>query len=298
MRAIRTSLTHMRRTPYQTLAAILTLFITLLMVGIFSITTIGSVIILRFFESKPQLTVFFTDDTTKEQIDIVSQTLQSTGKVTSVHYVSKDEALELYREQNKSDPLLLEMVTAEILPASLEILPLRPEFLPELESLVTKSDGIEEIVYQRDVVDKLLGWTRAVRLILGGLSVVLTINAILIIMTVTTMKIALKREEIDILRLVGASRWYIRSPFIVEGSIYGMVAALLAGGTIVSGILGFRTALLTFFGAIPQIAVLLSEPGSLSTITVIVAFLGTMITTGLVLGAFGSYIAVNRFFKG
>src|SRR4051812_41316072 len=109
MKSLGTTWKHMRRSPYQSLAAILTLFITLLLTGIFSIATISSVVILRYFESKPQLTVFFADRAGKSESDALTQTIMATGKVSSTKFVSKDDALALYKEQNKNDPLLLEM---------------------------------------------------------------------------------------------------------------------------------------------------------------------------------------------
>ena len=82
------------------------------------------------------------------------------------------------------------------------------------------------MVFQKDVVDTLLAWTNAIRIVGGSLAVILAFDSLLIIMTVIGMKIALKREEIEILNLVGASPWYIRMPFVLEGGMYGVAARL------------------------------------------------------------------------
>jgi cell division transport system permease protein len=297
MKSLKTTWKHIRRSPYQTAAAILTLFITLLLAGFFSITSFASMEMLRYFEGKPMITVFFTDRAGKTEADALTAVLQATGKVQTTRFVSKEEALTLYKEQNKNDPLLLEMVTADILPASLEIVPRDPAYLSELEPLIKQNQAVEEISYQRDVVEGLLRWTRGIRLVLGVLVALLAVNGVLVILTITTMKIALRKEEIDILRLVGASRWYIRSPFIWEGGFYGAVGGLLATGVILGVIAWARIPLLTFLGVIPTIKVLLENP--LTPLTLISAFgfgFG-LILFGFLLGSIGSFSAVNRYLK-
>jgi len=133
MQVIHNTWNHMRRNPYQSMAAVLTMFLTMLLTGLFFLATAGSSLVLQYFESKPQITVFFTNKAAAGDADALKKTLEATGKVASVKFVSKDDALAIYREQNKSDPLLLEMVTADILPASLEVSAMDPNFLHELE---------------------------------------------------------------------------------------------------------------------------------------------------------------------
>ncbi|RPJ04866.1 MAG: ABC transporter permease, partial [Spirochaetaceae bacterium] len=228
MQILHSTWNHMRRSPYQTLAAVVTMFVTMLLAGFFFLASAGSSLTLGYFESKPQITVFFTDTATSADAESLKKTLDGTGKVSSMKYVSKDDALVIYKEQNKNDPLLLEMVTADILPASLEVSAKDPTFLHELEPVIKATAGVEEVVFQKDVVDTLLAWTNAVRWVGGILVGLFAINSILIVMTVIGMKIALKREEIEILNLVGASPWYIRLPFIVEGGIYGLAGAFVS----------------------------------------------------------------------
>jgi cell division transport system permease protein len=297
MKTMKTAWRHMRRSPYQSMAAILTMFLTLLVSGVFSVTTAASVAMLQYFEGKPQVTVFFTDKVGKDDVSVLAQKLEATNKVSSTKYVSKEDALALYKEQNKNDPLLLEMVTADILPASLEITPKSPEYLKDIQPLIKETEGVDEVVYQQDIVDALLKWTRGIRIVLGILVAILSVDSLLIIMTITSMKIALKKEEIEILRLVGASRWYIRSPFIFEGGLYGAFGGMLAFIVIAGVIVWQRGLFLTFLGVIPSILALLSDPmGSLFLIAAASFFL-VLAGGGFILGAFGSFISVNRYLK-
>ncbi|OGG35736.1 hypothetical protein A2363_03120, partial [Candidatus Gottesmanbacteria bacterium RIFOXYB1_FULL_47_11] len=286
-----------RRSPYQASVAVLTMFITFLLGGVFLITSVSSVLILEFFEGKPQITVFFTDKAVKADADSLDKTLRATGKVASTAYVSKEDALAIYREQNKNDPLLLEMVTADILPASLEVSATNPLYLKELEPLVRQAQGVEEVVYQKDVVETLLTWTNAIRVVGVIVAGLLIVNSLLIIMTVIGMKIALKREEIEILALVGASRWYIRMPFIIEGGLYGVMGAFVAWIMITGLIIWMQPVILGFLGMIPVISLIL---GSLTGTPFFLAaggFLAGMLLMAFLLGAIGSTIAIGRYLK-
>lgn len=294
---IRTAWTHIRRSPYQAMAAVLTLFLTFLLGGIFALTTGTSLLIIRYFESKPQMTVFFSEKAGKAEADVLERTLRETGKVASVKFVSKEQALEIYKKQNKNDPLLLEMVTADILPASLEVSTTDPRFLHELEPIIKKGEGVEEVVFQKDVVDTLLSWTNAVKLVGGGLAAFLALDSLLVIITIIGMKIAVKREEIDILKLIGASPWYIRFPFVTEGGIYGMIGAFIAWTIIMAFMLWQRSALNSFLGMIPEIHKLLASPVSPDFLLPAVILLAAMTATGFFLGALGSMFALGRYIR-
>ena len=288
---------HVRRSPYQSLAAILTMFLTFLVAGIFTIASVASTLILTYFESKPQVTVFFSDAVEKSGVDELTRALEQSGKVAAVKFVSKEEALAIYREQNKDDPLLLEMVTADILPASLEVSAQDPKYLNELVAIVNEAPNIEEVVYQKDVVDALLSWTTAIRGIGALFAGLLAFDAVLIIMTVINMKIAFRKDEVELLKLVGASRWYIRLPFILEGAFYGMIGAFFAWAIITAVVLWFRPFFLSFLTIVPMIAGMLADPASLAFYGPVAVFCVLMLTTGFLLGGIGSYVALARYLK-
>lgn len=289
--------THIRRSPYHSLAATVTMFLTMLLGGLFFLATVFSSMVLGYFESKPQITVFFTDKATVADADTLRKTLGSTGKVASMKYISKDDALAIYRQQNKSDPLLLEMVTADILPASLEVSATNPNYLRDLDPVIKKAQGVEEVVFQKDVVDALLRWTNAIRWVGGVLVCIFAVNAILIVMTVIGMKIALKKDEIDVLRLVGASPWYIRLPFILEGGVYGVIGSFFSWIIIFAVVLWQRTTILGFLGMIPVVSYSLGTIGSWVFVGVTAGFLIFLSILGFILGSLGSLVALGRYLK-
>lgn len=297
MKALNTAWKHIHRSPYQATAAIITMFLTFLMGGIFFLASVGSVIIIQYFESKPQITVFFKDDASLKDIQALQASLEASGKTSGITYVSKEEALTIYREQNKKDPLLLEMVTADILPASLEVSAADPKYLSELEPIIQKVSVVEEVVYQRDVVDTLLRWTNVIRIagaVLGGL---LAFDSLLVIITIIGMKIALRREEVEVLKLVGASPWYIRFPFVLEGGLYGVIGASLAWISITGVVLYMRVFILNFLGMIPAVRLFFTDVTSSVFILSALGFWAALCGIGFLLGSFGSALAVGRFLK-
>src|SRR4030065_2983968 len=199
-----TTWTHIRRSPYQSLAALSIMILTFFIISVFTLLGAGSQAILNFFETRPQVTAFFEDQVTLGEIDLLKAKLAETSKVKEMKYISKEEALAIYREQNKDDPLLLEMVTANILPASLEVATNDLAHLNEIAQTLRVEPAVEEVVFQEDVVKALQQWTLNIRRVGVALISVFGLVSLLMILVIIGMKITLRREEIDILQLLGA----------------------------------------------------------------------------------------------
>lgn len=288
MSKLNTTWSHIRRSPYQSLAAITIMLFTFFTASIFILIGVGGTKIIDYFESRPQITAFFKDEATQEQVNVVSQSMQDTGKVSSTRFVSKEEALKIYQEQNKDDPLLLELVTADVLPSSLEVSANNPKDLDFLASTLRAQDAVSEVVFQKDIVDTLVSWTSAIRRIGIVLFAILAIISMLIIITVVGMKISVRRDEIEIMRLVGASSWYVRLPFIYEGALYGVVGAIFAW--VLSYILLLWTTpfIESFLFGVPVLPI---SP------LVMLSILGIEVVSAIILGVFASFIAVLRYLK-
>ncbi|TSC54314.1 MAG: hypothetical protein LiPW31_171 [Microgenomates group bacterium LiPW_31] len=285
---LKTTWTHIRRAPYQALAATLIMVLTFFVATIFVLTAAGSQAILNWFETRPQVTAFFEDKVTMEQVDILRAKLAQTGKIKEAKYVSKEEALAIYREQNKNDPLLLEMVTANILPASIEVSTTNISYLGEIAQILRQESGVEEVIFQEDVVRSLHEWTNVLRKVGVGLIATLGGVSLLIILVIIGMKVALRREEIEILQLLGGTNWYIRAPFIFEGIFYGVVGAILAWGISYLLLLYSTPFLVGFLAGIPILPV---------PFLFMLALLGAEILVGALIGTLGSLIAVRRYLK-
>jgi len=226
-------ISSLKRTPYQTSAAFLVLLFTLMLSGILFVSLSFLSGLLQYVETRPQVMVYFQSKAQEGTILKVRDELMSSGKVASVKYVSKQQAFNIYKNSTKDNPLLLAMTSADILPASLEINAQKPEYLPQIADFLKKQPGVDEVQFQKNIVDRLLTLTSIVRKATVILFSYLFVMSIIVLVTTTSFKIALNKEEIELLELLGADRWYIKKPFISESVFLGLAAALLASGILV-----------------------------------------------------------------
>lgn len=288
MKYLKTAWKNMRRSPYQAVAAIFVMMSTFFIFSLFALFFYVTSEAINFFESKPQVTAFFTEEATPEEINSLEKSLGESGIVSDTKFVSKDEALEIYKEQNKDEPLLLDLVTAEILPASLEISTYNVEDLTTVSETLRKASIVEEVVFQKDVIETLTSYTTIARIIFVGLFAFLASVSMIIIITIIGVKISQKRDDIETMRLIGASKWYVRAPLLLEGMLYGLIGSLI--GWLVAAILLF---------ALTPAAVDFTKGLGIFPIPplVLLALLGVQIVLAILLGAFSSFVAVLRYLK-
>lgn len=281
---------RIRRSPYQTMAAILVMTVTMFLACAFFVIAVGSQVVLKYFESRPQLNIFFKSDyvPTQSQIDLMQAKLVGTGLVETVKFVSKEEALNIYKELNKRDPLLLEAVTSGMLPASIEVSAKNPNDLKLLSEVVKDETGIDEIRYEEDVVAELTRWTNSVRIIGGVFVGIQVLIAFVVIFIIIGIRVAGRKDEINVMQLIGAKSSYIASPFVWEGFWYGVTGAVLAWGIVYLVILYSMGFLISFLGNIP----ILPPP-----VLFMFEVLGGSVFIGGFIGGLSGLMAVGRFLK-
>jgi cell division transport system permease protein len=288
MKSFKITWRNIRRSPYQAFAAVFVMTLTFLFISFFTFLLYGSTKAISYFESRPQVTAFFRNEAKQADIDSLENNLKTNSKVASIKFVSKEDALKIYKEQNKDDPLLLELVTADILPASLEISTVKIEYLSEINKELSDSPLVSDVVFQKDVVSVLTSWTNALRGIGLGLIIVLSLVSIFIMVIIIGVKISQKKGDIEIMKLIGAGGWYIRTPFMLEGISYGVVGAVL--GWLISSV--------ALWYATPSLSAFLK---GMSIIPISLAFifglLGVEIIVAIILGVLSSFLAVLRYLK-
>lgn len=286
MKKLNTIFKHMRRSPYQSLAAIFMTAITFYIVSVFTFVVLGAHSMLSYFESRPQATAFFKDSSIPSDLDALKSEISGTISVESMRYISKDDALEIYKKQNEGNTLLLEMVTADILPASLEVSAKNVKDLETIASIMQKSPAVEEVVFQKDVIDTLRKWVSGVRLagiVLSALLITASLSTIVIILG---LKFTAKKSEINTLSLLGATSWYIRGPFVTEGIIYALSGALV----------GWSLSYLTLLYLTPNIIEFLGDITILPVpFWVTISMFGAEVLLASLIGALASLIATRRY---
>ena len=292
--------TSIRRTPYQSLSAFLILFFTLFLSLMLFVSLTFLYGALGYLETKPQVTVYFQKKTPETQIFKVRDELMSSGKVLNIKYTNQNEAFNIYKQLNKDNPLLLEMVSADILPPSLEIYAKKPVYLPEIAEYLKKQGDIDEVQYEKDIVDKLLVLTNTIRKTALIFFSYLILMSIVVLTTTILFKIALKESEITLLKLIGATNFYIRKPYIMESLFLGIAASVLSFGIFSLLALYFNPFLQSYLKGISSLSVnvfnyqLTIWP--LNYIFFAIVFISSSVF-GAVIATVASYIATNKYLK-
>lgn len=288
MNSLSTALVNIRRGPYQALASILLISVTFFMAYMFSFLLLGADKVLRYFESSPQIIGFFEISTPQEQIQTIENQIKLKPYVTDVKIVSKEQALEIYKKENQENPLLVELVTADILPASIEVSANSINDLAQINNDLKAAEGIDEVVYQEEILQSLSRWTNTLRTVGVGLIAIMGTISFLTITVITMMKAASKKGTITIMRLVGATKWYIRAPFVVEGMLYGFFGSVIGWSITFIALLYLTPHITSFLGEIPVFPIPV-------TFYLIQLTIGTLI--GMLLGGSAASVAAGRFIK-
>jgi cell division transport system permease protein len=295
---LKTALDYIRRSPFQALAAIFVLVVTFFVGTLMAVLTYSSSKALTYFETRPQVIAFLNDEVTAEQISSFQNTLDKDSRVKDVAYVSKEEALEIYKDATADNPLLSELVSPSIFPASLEFSLVDLNFAEEVINEVKKVSIVDQVGFTAslggestlgDVVTRLRTITWYVRI--GG-AVFVTLLAgtsLLVLLVIIGMRMTTKRGEMEILSLIGATKRFIRSPILTEAIIYALVGVFVGWILALILVLYATPGIVNYFGEIP---VLPRDTGQLFILMGII--LAVEIVVGVTLALSGSSLAISR----
>lgn len=180
----------------------------------------------ELFYSQVEVSIFLVPEVPEDQRASLQGELESNPQVDTVFFESSQQAYENFQELFADDPALLESVGPETLPSSFRVKLVDPEQFSVIESQYATYPGVDEVSDQRDVLDRFFGLMNAFKL--GGWAIAgiqLVGGAALIANTIRLSAFA-RREQIGIMKLVGATNWYIRLPFVLEGVVAGIIGSL------------------------------------------------------------------------
>lgn len=238
-RISKTGLHNFVRNAWLSTAATAVMTVTLALVAVSYIANAALTSTIRGVVQKIDISVFLKDSDTPDQITALKAKLEQADNVQAVKFITKADALTEYRRQNASNPKLLEAVTAtdNPLPASLQIKAKDPNKLgpitdvvdrPENKTLLAERDPVSYSGDRKATIDKIVQTSNFFKATGLVASIIFIIISTLIIFNTIRMAIFTRREEIEIMRLVGATNWFIRGPFIFEATLYGIIAAVIA----------------------------------------------------------------------
>jgi cell division transport system permease protein len=288
-----------RRNWVMSLVAVTIIYISLLVMGAFFLTGTMLDKIVSSFEQKVSISIFLKDGAAPADVQALQQDLIGDKRVQSVDYVSKAQALQNFKDRTKNVPQLVEQLRGNPLPASLEVKLVDPrqvravvktiEADPNLAKVIKNPANPEadDIKFAQEVVDRLFQATNVVRLFVAVFMVLLFIVSLVLIGNTIRLAIYSRRREIGIMRLVGASNWFISTPFLMEGVLQSVIGAVLAVLSLVlaqSFIVPWLQSTLAFLPVT-------ITPGALGQLSAL------LLLSGIVIGLVGSGLATRRYLK-
>ncbi|MDA1338104.1 MAG: permease-like cell division protein FtsX [bacterium] len=290
-----------------TLSSLLVMVLTFFSIAIFSVFAFYSHYAIKYLEQSPQIFLYFTDNATEKYILEVKEKLAKSDKIASVNYTSKDNALESYIDANKENPLLLESISANIFPASLDIKATDIEYFDEIVLSIKGLEDVESVDFQKVVVDRLKEISTKSRIVgLSLISLLLTMSFLNTLLTIG-MTIRSQKKEIEIMKLVGATDWFVIKPYLLQGILYAFLSSFVVGVLLFVTLPFILPQIKAFFTGVPlpQVVDALKSIGvnigqiSASTEQIIILLGLTFIIflIGIVISIIGSLTAVAKYLR-
>jgi cell division transport system permease protein len=226
--------TGLRRNLTMTVAMILTTAISLGLMGT-GLLIAGMISDMKaIYYDKVQVSIFLTDDVTEEQRADIESRLTDSPEVKAFLYESKDEAYERFQQQFSQQPELVENTPADALPESFRVEMVNPERYEVIAAeFPSGQNGVDQVRDEGDFLDRLFSLLNGARNATIAVALVQALAAVLLISNTIQLAAFNRRNETNIMRLVGASRWYTQLPFILEAAIAGLIGGLLAAGGLI-----------------------------------------------------------------
>ena len=267
-----------------TIAATMTVLIGMFLLGLF--IALGSWVVSWSDHVKRELLVkvFYEQDATEEQINALRAKLDADPRVKSITFVSAEEALQ--RMQQKF-PELTANLPSNPLPPSHEVVPMRAEDVDAIAASVPPTTpGVDKVKYGKQTADQILRVARVIEIVFLAAVIVLLVASTLLIANTIRLSIFSRRREIEVMKLVGATNWFVRGPFMLEGLICGLAGSLVA---ILLLLLGKELALPAILGRIESSSDVEALRFSVNALI--------LLLVGLGVGALGSGLTLRRFLQ-
>lgn len=227
-RVLNRALQNANKEKLFTMSNLVVMTLTFLVFGLFVLIEVLSQTALNKLEKEATVTMFFKDDFGESQILALKSNIEKDTRIYSVNYISKDDAFNIFKELNKNEPLLLESVTANVLPASLEVRAKNVTILSTLSDEYAKIEGVEGVKFFKDIIERFNFWRMILSIGIGVVLAILLFVSFSIVVSTVRTAISLRGTEYEILKLVGATDDFVKKPLLYQGIMYGGVSAFIA----------------------------------------------------------------------
>lgn len=281
---VRESLSGFTRTRLSSLLSIITISISVLLLGIFGVLSIHAARFLEEMRSRVELEAFLEEPITRGEIDSLRKAIAEINGVERVTYIPKAEAAAIFKKEFGEG--ILDVFDFNPLPPSLKITLgegyRTTSHAKRIEEQIASLPSVESVEYRKALLEVIDERARTVHRITLGLGILVGLSAIVLVSNTIRLAISAKRQIIRTMELVGATRWFIRQPFLLEGLMQGVLGGILAAGVLYAIVMY----------ALPTISPELRE-----MVHVEPMFYAGVIGLGGLLGLIGSSISVLRFIR-
>jgi len=232
---LREALRALRRNGAPSFAAMATVVVTVLVLGVFIPVVQATTGAANVVRGKVIADVYLKSGATQPDVERVRRLIESTPEVGKVVYVSKEQA---YAEEKKRNPEAYDLLGANPLPDTFRVTPTRPDDITSVRNALaplgpsgerTVADpAMDEVRNREEDTNKILSATRVVKLTIAGLAILLVIASVLLIANTIRLSLYARRRDVEVMKLVGATDWFIRWPFVIEGVLVGAIGGIVA----------------------------------------------------------------------
>lgn len=281
------TISNFRRNVLMSTAAVLTVAVSLSLVGGALLVRQGVTKATVQWRGGAELSVFLKPDATQQQIDAVGAELKNLPEVKSFNYIDKPAAYKEAQTLFASQPDTLSSLSVEAMPTSYRVVPTKTEFIESIGSRLKPRPGVSTVAYAKDAIQTMVTVTRVLQISLLIIALVLLASASLLILNAIRIAIFARRREVSVMKLVGATNWFIRVPFMLEGLLQGLIGAAIAFGLVLVGReVMAQVAESHGYRLLSQMVVTLPEAIGTGVFVLLV---------GVIVGVGGSAAAVHRF---
>jgi cell division transport system permease protein len=286
---LREAMKNIRLNLLMSITAITTTFICILVLGVGMLVNSHVQGVIGSVREDVSVEAFFPPDATQQEIDKVRSAVEGYPEVASVNYVSKEEALATFKDTFSDKPELYQGIDPDVLPASLQIQLKDPAAAGEVAQRLREDHGFtdDNLSYPQQTIERLNKVTSAMILGLYGATILFLISSVLLISNAIRLSIFARRKEIEVMKLVGASDSFVRTPFVFEGLVQSLIGAGLAALTVV-----WINFLFVDWSrdALPFVPI---SHDAINTLLV----LAVLVVVGVAIGVIGSFLSVTRFLR-
>lgn len=278
----------LRRNNWMSFASIGTVAVSLFVLGVFLLLVLNMNRLASSLESQVQISVYLADGLSERARKDIASDIEALQGIEEIRYVPKEEAKERLAKRLGDQKYLLDALGEKNpLPDSFEVVLKSPDLVETAAAAITRMDGVEQAKYGQDVIEHLFAITRLIRIFGLALMVLLAGATLFIISNTIRLTVFARRKEVAIMKYVGATDWFIRWPFLLEGVVLGFVGGVLAAIALQSFYAAMASKIyetLAFFPLLPQYPYMYYVSAAI-------------LLSGMGIGALGSTISLKRFLK-